>query len=286
MEQIEGIAFVIPIHPPHYHYLYTLLDKLKENNITIDIFLVFSTEDDYNMFEMKAEIKPIVLNTEINKKSIITFKKFFALNYLIPSKYEYFICCDAEIDIIPKNFNAENIKEKLTNIFKNKSIYAGHLNGRVDISIINIKCATIFEEHYYELAELTEDFMLYWWYSDINVYRRADLEDFFKTIRYNEITPHLLYEHFDYIIYQYYLIIKERFTIINTTDITGVNWSFERLYNNHNNIEPHKTIINRLSDIKYGFGWVNKILYERNIDNIVSKGTFIIYNLDRLEVKT
>ena len=280
MDPIQDIAFIIPIHPPHYHYLYALLDKLKANNITIDIFLVFSTEDDYNAFEMKKEIQPIMINTEINKMSIVTFKKFFGLNYLMHSKYDYIICCDAEIDIVAKNFTAENIREKITNIFNNKIIYAGHLNKRVDISNINKKCATLFEDHYYELADRTDDFMLYSWFGDIPVYRRTDLQDFFRTIRYNEIKYKIIYEHYDHNIYQYYLIIKYGFTIINISSITGVNWSMEGVYITDNNIGAYKDILNGLSNIKYGFGFTNRILYERNTQYIESKGVFIICHLD------
>lgn len=281
MNIIQDIAFIIPIHPPDYHYLYKLLSRLKENEIDIDIFLVFSTNDDYSMFEMKAEIHPIIITTEINKKSIVTFKKFYGLNYLMNSKYDYIICCDSEIDIVPKNCTAENIREKITNIFNNKIIYAGYLDkSRVDISNINKKCATLFEDHYYELAERTDDFMLYSWFGDIPVYRRTDLEDFFRTIGYTDVKYKLIYEHFDHNIYHYYLIIKHGFTIINTSTITGVSWSLEGVYITDNNIGPYKNILDGLSDIKYGFGWANRILYERNMESIESKGTFMICHLN------
>jgi hypothetical protein len=277
---MQDIAILIPIHPPDYHYLYKLLSRLKENEIDIDIFLVFSTNDDYSMFEMKAEIHPIIITTEINKNSIVTFKKFYGLNYLMNSKYDYIICCDSEIDIIPKNFNRENIMEKITNMFNNKIIYAGDLNSRVDISYVNTSCANLFQEEFYELQKKTGNFMYYAWFSDIPVYRRADLQRFFEKIHYTEVTMHLIYEHFDYIIYQYYLMITEGFTIINTSTITGVNWSLEGVYITDNNIGPYKNILDGLSDIKYGFGWAHRILYERNMESIESKGTFMIYHLN------
>lgn len=60
---IENVCFLIPVHPPHYHYIYSLIDKLKLNNIKIDICLVFSTGKDYDTFYMKNEIQSIVLKS-------------------------------------------------------------------------------------------------------------------------------------------------------------------------------------------------------------------------------
>ena len=42
----ENIAFLIPTHRPHYEYIYSLLNKLKNNNIHINIYLVFSNIPD------------------------------------------------------------------------------------------------------------------------------------------------------------------------------------------------------------------------------------------------
>jgi hypothetical protein len=120
METIKDIAFVIPTHPPHYKYLYDLLNKLEKHNIFIDIFLVFSTESDYDCFSLKERIKPIILKEPLNGNSKVTFKKFYGLKQLINSNYDYFIVCDSEIDIILENFTYTNLRCKIDNIFKNK----------------------------------------------------------------------------------------------------------------------------------------------------------------------
>jgi hypothetical protein len=74
--------------------------------------------------------------------------------------------------------------------------------------------------------------------------------------------------------------MKEGASIINISSITGVNWSMEGVYITDNNIGPYKDILNGLSNIKYGFGFTNRILYERNTQYIESKGVFIICHLD------
>jgi len=80
------------------------------------------------------------------------------------------------------------------------------------------------------------------------VYRTADITPFFNMINYDNIVWH----HFDYIIYQYYLILYHGFEIINTTPITNVKWSIECVFTN--NID----ILNKLVDINYGFSWNTK----------------------------
>jgi hypothetical protein len=89
-------------------------------------------------------------------------------------------------------------------------------------------------------------------------------------INYNNIK----YEQYDYIIYQYYLVIFHKFEIINTTPITKLNWSFERLCTTDTNI------LNNLLDIKYGFSWNNKEMYNLNKNFIESHGGFLVYHLD------
>ena len=100
---MDKIAFVIPTHPPDYHYLYDLLIKMNTNNIIIDIYLVFSSEEHYEKFNMKDRIKKIVVkdipsnytptNTDtykcfyVNGRSGITsYKKLYALDQLIDRK--------------------------------------------------------------------------------------------------------------------------------------------------------------------------------------------------------
>lgn len=277
MEIILDIALIIPTYPKHYQYIYNLLDKLYKNNIKIDIYLVFSNQTDYDLFEMKSSIKPLMLLEnllDIYTTSIITYKKFLALHQLMNTNYDYFICCDSEIDIIPENFTGDNIRDKLRNIFLNKKIYAGDTNSSEYINILNT-CANVFEKNdYNKLKSITNNFTYYFWWSDIPVYRRLDLQSFFNKINITSLKP----EHFDHIIYQYYLILTDNFHIINTTPITNVNSSFEIL------ATKNTTIFDILiKNYKCGFGWIPRHLYnyQNNRDYFNSNGTFMLYHLDR-----
>lgn len=267
---IDNIAILIPIHPPNYHYMYNLINKLKEHDIHIDICLVFSNNTEYDRFTMKNEIKPIVCEP-FETKSIITYKKFFGLKHLADSKYEYIVCCDSEIDIIPTNFTSENMNNKIKQIFDTKTIYAGDTNGNCLTKRITKNCASLFPEKMKYLEDVTKNFTLYFWWSDLPVYRRADIHPFLNMITYDAI----IWDHFDYIIYQFYLILYHGFEIINTTPITKLQWSIETLLTNDINI------LNKLLDINYGFSWSRRSFYNLNKEFIESQKGFLIYHLDR-----
>lgn len=262
--KINNVAFLIPIHPPHYHYLYNLIHKCKNHNIVIDIFLIFSNRTDYNAFQMKQYIKPIICDS-VKTKSIVTYKKFFGLKHLSNSNYDYIICCDSEIDILCENFTNENIHHKINQLFYHKKIYAGEHK-----TVITKTSANLFPE-YDVLKKITNDFTLYFWWSDLPVYRRSDIIPFFNKINYDNI----VWEHFDYIIYQYYLILYHDFKIINITPITNIHWSLEKL--NTKNIN----ILNQLLNVDYGFSWINQSMYDLNKQFIQSHGGFLIFHLDR-----
>jgi hypothetical protein len=268
--KIVNIAFLIPIHPPYYHYIYNLLNKCKSNYIEIDIFLVFSNKNDYDEFNMKNEIQPIICDS-LNPNSIVTYKKFFGLKQLANSKYDYIICCDSEIDIICDNFTNEVINNKIQNIFTNKKIYAGDTSGIFWVMSVTETSANIFPNNIDVLKNITKNFTMYFWWSDLPVYRTADITPFFNMINYDNI----VWDHFDYIIYQYYLILYDGFEIINTTPITNEKWSLEVLST------TEIGILNKLVDIKYGFSWNSKKMYELNKKFIDSQKGFLIYHLDR-----
>ena len=269
---IDNVALIIPTYPQHYTYIYNLLDKLKSNNITIDIYLVFSNTAEYDLFTMKTEINQLILPESTITHSIVTFKKFFGLKHLSTTdKYDYFICCDSESDIIPETFTRDNINNKIKSIFENKKIYSGHT--KCWVNDVNSECAKLFPNDYENLRVKMQDFHLFSWWSDVPVYRRSDLLHFFDLINYDNITRY----HFDYLIYQNYLILYHEFEIINITPLTGISFSLEEL-----NLRANDTgVLNTLIDIQYSFSWVTKSTFSMIPEFIKQQGGFMIYHLDR-----
>jgi hypothetical protein len=272
-----SVAFIIPIHPKDYHYIYDLLELISVNiYCKIDIYLVFSNECDYENFNRKNEIKKIIIPQNIDTKNIVTYKKYFALEKLKDDiNYDYFIVCDAEISIIPENFNEKNILNKINKIYENKIIYAGKIinsHYKCDDIIKNITkdCCDLINGGNI-LEQNTENYTLYFWWSDLPMYKREHLTHFFSIIKYDNI----VFNHYDHIIYLCYLMLHHNFNIVNITPIVNYHWSLE-MYNT-TNIDD----LNKLKSINYGFSYIYKKLYYNHIDFFKNEGCFVIYHLDR-----
>jgi hypothetical protein len=220
-------------------------------------------------FLKKDKIKKIIIpNT--NTGNIVTYKKFFALDTFKEDKtYDYFIVCDSEITIIPENFNQENILDKSNKIFKNKIIYAGEVKDSTNINIIKTSCSLVTDGDI--LEKLTKNYSLFFWWSDLPVYKREHLTHFFNVIKYDSLN----WFQFDHTIYLSYLILHHDFRIENITPLINVNFSLES-YNT--------TDINNLKILKslnYGFSFLTEPLYYNHIDFLKNEGTFLLYHLDR-----
>jgi hypothetical protein len=269
--KIKDIALMIPSFPRDYHYIYNLLNTMAKT-VGMDIYIIFSSDSDYQQFEMKDSIHPII-GKDLNKNSIITSKKFYGLKELMNSSYDYIICCDSEADLIQENFVYSNILSKIEDIFKRKRMYGTDVKCTYGSTIMAI-CASLFANEYEAMKNMTKNYTMWFWWSDIPVYRRKDLEGFFNKINYTNI----VWDHFDYAIYQYYLIITEGFYIIDVSSIVHKSGC--------DSIENMKTndteLLEELSKAGLGLGLVNESLYKMNKEYLIKKGSFIRFNLDRL----
>jgi len=272
---MDSLALIIPIHPKHYNFIYNLIDTTNQNpKNNIDIFLIFSDEQDYSMFNKKDFIKKIILPPNIKNNSIVTYKKFYALeNLKNEAKYDYFIVCDAEITIIPENFNRTNILNKINKIYENKFIYGGGGNNNEGINKIIKDSASIFinNNDLNKLKNITNNFTLYYWWSDLPVYKREYLTDFFNKICYDNINWH----HFDNKIYLNYLILYHNFDILNLSKLINHNFSLES-YNTIN-----KECLTILKNNNYGFSWATLNFFNNHKDFLIKEGCFLLYHLDR-----
>jgi hypothetical protein len=279
-KHIDNVAFIIPAHPPYYHYVYKLVNTIKE---IIDIYIIFSNNNDYAQFIMKDQIKAIMLDENVNTKSIITYKKFHGLKTLKNNlKYEYFIVCDSQSNIIVDNFTKENVTKKIEAIFNNKIIYGCEINTtypNYELSMkITRQTTEIFKERKDELKSLTNDYHLYYWWSDLPVYKRDHLDDFFSKIDYSNID----YFHFDHMIYQNYLMLYHNFTILNMVPLLSlplikkkkVNASLEYF------ITDDENDLHVLKQNGYGFSWVFPVLFNKYRDFLINEGTFLLYHLN------
>jgi hypothetical protein len=240
-------------------------------NKKIDIYLVFSNDEDYSIFQLKDDINHIILDK--SNDCIITTKKFYGLKTLINSKYDYIICCDAEINVIPENI--EFLYEKINTYFKNKTIFGSKITDDPIYKSINFDALNLFNKNDYSIIIDKINPYLYFWYSELPVYKRSHLVDFFNTIQDYLVVC----SKFDYLIYSYYLVLKHNFIIKDITYLTeslqSFNGSLETINTNDENI------LNNLTKLGVLFTWINQTQFNKNKEYFINNHTVFIFNLDR-----
>uniref|UniRef100_A0A6C0ARH1 Uncharacterized protein n=1 Tax=viral metagenome TaxID=1070528 RepID=A0A6C0ARH1_9ZZZZ len=270
-----SVAFLIPIYPKHYEFMYQFIRKV---NNKIDIILIFSHDKDYLEFEMKDSIKSVVLENidleNIYYMLIVNSKKMLGLNYVKNViKYDYYIVCDAEIDIIESNFTVENIQKKIESIFTEKKIYVGNTTS---LDPVMEYSATLFsEDDLNRIKKKTNNFESNNWWSDIPVIKKEHIQDYLDKIGFPTCLERLNYLMWDTTMYCYYLLIYQGFENINYTSIINRLSSLESYYT-----ENESDLI-ELKKMKYGFSWVTPKLYKKHKEFLEGEGTFLLYHLDR-----
>lgn len=284
MCQKKTIAFIIPLHLPKFKHIYNLKNKFNIINKCCDIYLVFSNENEYDKFIYKEYIKSIILPQGYETNNHVTFKKFYALNAL-KTQYMYYIVCDSEIDIIDQNFTLENIMTKINKFYNSKIIFAGEVKSNdVDIftgkdasqrinSITETSCNILKNiDDKKKLKTLTNNYTLYYWWSDLPIYKGSHLDDFFNKINFNTILEPY---HFDHKIYTNFLLLYHDFKFINITSLIGVKWSLESFKDYD---------INKLEKLKnnsYTFSWITYHCFHIHKRYFIENGSFLLYHLDR-----
>lgn len=265
---MSSIACVIPIFPPHYHFIYNLVRRGFTK--TIDLFLIFSNQKEFELFEFKNDIKPIIMPPDFKTENIVSYKKFYALeHHLMDTEYDYFVVCDSEIEFVTENFNKEFIYQKIDELYRNKKIYAGLSNGTRQIT--DGSASLFCKEDYDKLRHITKNFVFYYWWSDIPIYRRDTLKDFFSKIDYSNIN----WFCFDHMVYLNYLMLYKDFYIVNISKELGHGFSLETFSTKDVNL------INKLSNLGYGFGFIKHTFFFKNIKLLIDKGAIFLYHLDR-----
>lgn len=268
---VAQCALLIPIHEKHFHYLYDLIPKIE--NI-IPLYLIFSDEEQLNNFKMKDKVIPFIFSEK--SSSIVTDKKFYGLKKLINSNHKYIIVCDAEIDIIPENFTMNNIIKKCSDIFNNKIIYGGEVDiKKIIINDIIDTSSSVFKnkndiEKLRNIIRQNER-LIYTWWSDLPVYQIDHLTDFFNKINTNNYN----WNHFDNMIYNFYLLLYKDFKLINITKELGISNSLESY------VPQNIDYINKLKDIKYSFSYISHTFFNKYKELMIKEKTLFIYHLDR-----
>lgn len=208
----KKIAFLVPIHPPHYQYARDLLASLHENKLheQSEIWFVFTSAEE------KAEFGDypftMVLPEELrifDNRGIINIKKFYGLKQ-IQEKYPYIIVLDAE-SLFIRNINLYEICEEY---FTSKILLGNEVlpEGLERTEGIKNSCKRFFVGHK-DIKKL--DNPLYLWFNQPCIYKTSNLNDFWKKIDYDHNVKNLQWADFDYYIYMFYLVLFQGFQIVD-----------------------------------------------------------------------
>ena len=275
-------AFCIPLHPKHFNYGYRILDELQNTN-EVDLYFIFTNEDEKNTFVNFNEDKPykynyLILSNFIDSAIVEkyncfpSFKKLYAL-YKLHNKYKYISCIDSEISFIYKS----NFYEMMKNISDNKIICGGDIrNDDATISryktIIKDSLTKIVPlEDIKELKNISQNYNIYTWWSNLPVYETTQVKHFLKWINFNNKTfiKKMNWNVFDDLLYNYFLILKYDYKLYI---VPQLQHSLE--YADSNTIEQVDQNVCKLY-------WVNKLAYDENKKYYDRNKFYIVYHLDR-----
>jgi hypothetical protein len=262
-------AFVIPVYPPHFQYMYSVIGQLLG---VVDVFLVFTNEAERKLYTATGH-ESIVLPENVHREGIINYKKFYALKHVLARREEYthFIVCDSEIKLVLENFTADNVNSKIEHITRHKRVFGGQVVGDMFGRIISATTNYFQDMNGGDVQAAAKD--LYTWWSDIPLYQRDHLNHFFECIKFEK--EDITWFHFDHCIYTQYLLRYQGFTVINVTECVNHGFSLEE----YDQLPGDKLHI--LKELGYSFSHASQKTFNAHSDFLIQNGCFLIFHLDR-----
>ena len=204
----QKVCFSIPIHPPNYYLLPNLENIVRKTGVNIFIIL---NQEDCSLETQFSCFNYIYFNNLHDKevKNWPTEKKFFANKYIFDStEYKYIVSCDSEIKL-DRLFNQCTLYSICENVFTKKEFYGGGDSDDV-FQIINTDCM--------KFLELDDSFIeshrdIYFWFSELPIYEKDTFLRFFDD--QNLAVRSYSFNHFDYLLYAYWLCVNENFRIVD-----------------------------------------------------------------------
>lgn len=268
-------AFIIPLHPKHYQYGYSILNEISGSDA--DLYFVFTTVEDKDLFEKElptlsyfryilfsafTPMDPIVLN------SIVSLKKWYALA-LLYTKYEYICTIDSEIKFLKKT----GFYKMMQSIALQKMIFGGRLPPEAlrEQSIVrdSLLILTPTKDHA-KLGRLSNQFRMYTWWSNPAVYVCKDVPGFFNWIDFRRATLNrFVWNIFDDMVYNFYCILYKGYQLKEIPVQNSLEFAPS---------EKIEFVNNRIGRIY----WVNYKSYQENTSYYKDRDFYIIFHLDRV----
>jgi len=268
-------ALVIPLHPKHYNYGYSIIEEL--NHSDVDLYFCFTTKEDKVLFEKELK-KGLTLNylllsdyapiSEIEKtNAFVSIKKIYSLSVLY-DKYEYISCIDSEIKILKNT----GFYDMMKSIVKTKKICGGKLRNYSfpERNILyHSLCRLTDPREHTKLDLLSENFTIYTWWSNMPVYDCKIVKHFLQWIKFDNRVNRFIWEVFDDMTYNYFCILYYDYKLI-------------KIPNCYHSLEfSDSSLVEYTNDNLCTLRWVNKYAYDKNTTYYDQHSFFIVYHMDR-----
>jgi hypothetical protein len=129
-------------------------------------------------------------------------------------------------------------------------------------------------DYYNKLITITNNFNIYFWFSDIPIYDMSLIDDYFIFINFNDYNKFIektSWYIFDYIPYVYFVVLFKDYSFINIKEYGLTReWSLESMP-----IETYRQIIEK---INYTPLWLIHNTYNENKDNIENDDIILTYH--------
>lgn len=206
-------CIMAPIHSGRGHFDYGLRYVKSYNEYFADnnVFLVFSNNEEkenYKKISQNLKYRSIVCTEQLYCTKPISQKKIFGVNYIFNNtEFDKVGVTDVDVVFI-KSLNYDELFQKSVD---KKVIYVSKSSNKGIIEKVGREAAKIFfsPQDYKKLEEITENFSLYFWFNDIPIYEKKYFKEFLSYINYDKKVKELLYTTFDYILYIWYLLLKD-----------------------------------------------------------------------------
>ena len=219
----ESVAMCVPIYKAHLEYGAKLLKSRKDtDNEHIRLVFGCSTQGEVELMKLYMvqggfeNVELMVIPCEhIGNKAI--YKKHRLLQQLY-HRFDYIACIDAE---------SEFVKHIPTIVLADEGINPQLLGSRIN-SLINEQCLKNFDTTQSDVDDFAD---VYFWFSNIPVYCSVYLKDFYQHFKDVEKLCEK-YEHFEHILYVYFLKLHLQLSnvqIVDIGDVYGIynGWSLE-----------------------------------------------------------
>jgi hypothetical protein len=241
---------IIPTHPPHFNYTLNALESYNKN-VNGNLYLVFSNNSDYELFNSKTNEKfnHLILESPFTTyENIINAKKFYAVDKL-SKKYKYIGVFDTESEFI-KPYD-EYIEYK--NIFETKKFKSNNSENGKLITKDVLDVMQFNETQRNIILKETNDLNQYWWFNEACVYESETFCQFFNWLQLKDNFTDIMAgrHYFDYFLYSMWLIVFKGFKIKTICNDIIFKWSAIEQSMNIDVVNKFESLISKLPNCEY-----------------------------------